>query len=116
MKPVENKFGKQRLENAELGTENRKTHDVKPRTENSEQGTAIPHESNSSNWTLWLQVAGVHFSNLSRNKNRKKLRSYALRSGCPQFTAGRSEVCQEFFYFGPCFHIHGIWLLPEISS
>jgi len=31
--------GKQRLKNAELGTENRKTHDVKPTTLDTEQRT-----------------------------------------------------------------------------
>ncbi len=35
MKKVEKKSGKQRLKNAELGTENHKTHDVKPKTENT---------------------------------------------------------------------------------
>jgi len=35
MKKVEKKSGKQRLKNAELGTENRKTHDVEPKTENT---------------------------------------------------------------------------------
>jgi len=42
MKKVEKKSGKQRLKNAELGTENRKTHDVKPRTEDTEHGTLLP--------------------------------------------------------------------------
>ena len=42
MKKVEKKSGKQRLKNVELGTENRKTHDVKPKTENTEHGTLLP--------------------------------------------------------------------------
>jgi len=46
MKKVENKSGKQRPQNAELGTENRKTHDVKPRTEDTEHGTLLPDGSN----------------------------------------------------------------------
>jgi hypothetical protein len=43
MKKVEKKSGKQRLKNAELGTENRKTHDVKPTTLDTEQRTDRLH-------------------------------------------------------------------------
>lgn len=42
MKKVEKKSGKQRLKNAELGTENHGTHDVKPMTEDTEHGTLLP--------------------------------------------------------------------------
>lgn len=36
-----NKFGKQHLKNAELGTENHETQDVKPRTLNSGPATSL---------------------------------------------------------------------------
>jgi len=39
MRSSEKMCGKQRSENAELGTENRKTHDVKPTTLDTEQRT-----------------------------------------------------------------------------
>jgi len=43
MRKRKNMCGKQRSENAELGTENRKTHDVKPMTLDTEQRTDRLH-------------------------------------------------------------------------
>lgn len=52
MKKVEKVCRKQRLKNAELGTENHKTHDVKPKTENTKHETNLPVRSISITFDL----------------------------------------------------------------
>ena len=46
MKAIENKFGKQQTKPAKLGTENRRTQDVKPTTLNPKQETHCPRGPN----------------------------------------------------------------------
>ena len=50
MKSVENKFGKQQSKTAKLGTENRKTQDVKPITLNAKQETSPIRRPNNYLW------------------------------------------------------------------
>ena len=65
MKKVEKKSGKQRLKNAELGTENRKTHDVEPKTLNAEHKTLVSGGSISS---MWFRVSSPEFWNFTSDR------------------------------------------------
>ena len=105
MRSAKKQFGKQQPKPAELGTENRRTRDVKPRTRNTQQETSDPRGPNSAssinNFCLSFLIHGKGRQTQSKEtqENREDSREKKARasSQCedPSQNAPDKEISPE---------------------